>query len=62
MLNCCFCTLLLLINILITYFQILSHLTLIDSVENSELEAYLLKILKSGVGPGQDNHMSREEV
>lgn len=42
--------------------KILSHLTLIDSVENSELEAYLLKILKSGVGPGQDNHMSREEI
>lgn len=42
--------------------KILSHLTLIDSVENSELEAYLLKVLNSGVGPGQDGHMNREET
>ncbi|XP_029636093.1 cytoskeleton-associated protein 5 isoform X2 [Octopus sinensis] len=39
--------------------KILSHLTLVDD-ENSELEGYLSKILKSGVGQSHDGH--REEI
>ncbi|GAB1602380.1 cytoskeleton-associated protein 5-like isoform X1 [Argonauta hians] len=39
--------------------KILSHLTLVED-ENSELEAYLSKILKSGVGQNHDGH--REEI